>query len=85
MSKFIKAADIKALITNVSQMESQKCSDRQAERIYKKTKIITVGDSITHGSYPALLQMLLNAKQPEENEANYEEKEANYNYQAPSF
>ena len=70
MSKFIKAADIKALVKNVSQME-QKCFDiiRKSDQIRKAKKIITVGDSITHGSYPALLQMMLNAR-----------KEATYNY-----
>ena len=67
MSKFIKAADIKALIKNVSQMEQQKCA--HSDKSQKATKIITVGDSITHGSYPALLQMMLTAR-----------KEANYNY-----
>lgn len=70
MSKFIKAADIKALTKNLSQMEQKVCGIiRQAEQSKNRTKIITVGDSITHGSYPALLQMMLNAR-----------KEATYNF-----
>lgn len=67
MSKFIKAADIKALTKNLSQMESKMYGIIRNGQ--KKTKIITVGDSITHGSYPALLQMMLNAS-----------KEATYNF-----
>jgi hypothetical protein len=65
MSKFIKAADIKALIKNENKMESA-CT---AMLNKQQNKIICVGDSITHGSYPALLQEMLN-----------ERKESNYNY-----
>jgi len=63
MSKFIRAADIKALIKNVKQVENDSTK--------KQTKIITVGDSITFGSYPALLSMMLNAEKPADKTATY--------------
>lgn len=63
MSKFIKSADIKALMKHVNKLESAPCGNCKNEANAKaKAKIICVGDSITHGSYPALLQELLNAE-----------------------
>jgi hypothetical protein len=51
MSKFIKAADIKALTKNISKMEYS----TSGTFTKRQNKIITIGDSITRGSYPGLL------------------------------